>query len=394
MKIQSQSTLTAGRGADIAFAIAVGASYFAVFTSAPDLGILEIILMVVLGGVYLASGIFGYAYCTRSNSVFFRLIYFCIQIPLGGLIVNLGKGVGYNALILLPLAGHSVVLLSRGWMLVMNAAITTVFILSMYLYTGEWSLWPGLSTFIAGQVLIMFLTQFAANEEKARVEVERLVRRLSAANQRLREYALQVEKLAITKERKRLAREIHDGVGHYLTALHMQIQAARAVMEKDFNRAREGLSEAQKLIQEALADVRYSVSALRVSYGEGVQLPDRVRDLFATNLESIGLDPEFNVLGSPRKLSPQTELAVFRTVQEALSNTCKHAQATKIWVTLDYQEKSKLSLMIMDNGIGTDICDGGFGLLGLKERVDLLNGEFRTTSEKGKGFKINLEVPG
>jgi signal transduction histidine kinase len=160
------------------------------------------------------------------------------------------------------------------------AAITSagVYLFATNAYARDWSVsLATLPLFIGGMFFIMIFTQVAVGEEQARHEVNRLIGDLEAANARLREFATQVEELTITKERNRLAREIHDGLGHYLTTIYMQIQASLAVMPRDPNTAVEMMVKAQNLSQEALQEVRRSVSSLRSE--EDLPVPARIDKL-------------------------------------------------------------------------------------------------------------------
>src|SRR5512133_1331337 len=100
--MRNTSLIKPGSNADIAFAVVVLASYFATFAATRQARIFDILLMIFLGIAYIVMGIYGYAYCAKSPLPVIRLGYFLIQIPLGGLIVSLGKGAGYNALMLIP----------------------------------------------------------------------------------------------------------------------------------------------------------------------------------------------------------------------------------------------------------------------------------------------------
>ena len=391
--MNSQRTIRTGGGADIAFAMVVLASYFATFSNIPDVPALWLFFMVILGCGYMALGTYGYRYCSRNISPLLQLSYFTLQILTGGLIVYLGKGAGFNALILLPLAAHSVVLLESKWMAVANAAIIAAYLASTFFSANNWdAIWSGLPTFLAGQVFIVFFTQLAVSEQKGRTEVERLVYELEGANQRLREYALQAEELAISRERNRLAREIHDGLGHYLTTVNMQIEAARAVMDKNPLRAGEILNKAKNLIQSALVDVRNSVAALHAPPGEHLPLTDRIAEVIYKS-EVGGIESSYRILGTIRPLSPQAQLTLFRAVQEGMNNACKHGRPANIWIELDFNTPHSVRLSIRDDGKGTGDINGGFGLLGLRERVNLLKGTFKTESELGRGFLLQIEVP-
>lgn len=384
-----------GGDADLAFAVMVLAAYFTTFSVTESATTFSLLLMIGLGVAYITMGIYGYALAEKSEKTAVHLIYFLIQLLLAGTIVFLGKGVGYNAMVLLPLAGQSVMLMPRNGRLVVNLGIVATYMLALTLFTANnWGMvWSGLPVFLAGQFFIVVFTQMAVSEEQARSEVEKLVQELEAKNQQLREYALQVEELAITKERNRLAREIHDGLGHYLTTIYMQIQAARAVEKTDPLKAQEAIATAQNLTQEALKDVRRSVSALRDMPGDSISLQDEIEKMLKA-CDGAGLTSEMKVLGAPRMLSPQTVFTIYRAVQEGINNTCKHAHATRISVSLDYTQANRVKLVIQDDGIGAKQIEGGFGLMGMRERIHMLDGDMSVNTEPGNGFRVELSVPG
>jgi signal transduction histidine kinase len=389
-----QPVVKTGKGLNLAFAVIVMASYFATFSSLQQASLLDIALLIILGITYIAIGIYGFEYCLKSTSLLLKLAYFVVQIPMGGIIVYLTHGAGFNALLLLPLAGHSVVLLSQYWVQAANIITMLVYVASIYAFSHDWAnVWTGLPIFLAGEVFIVVFTQMAVNEERAHGEVARLVTELEDANQRLREYALQIEELATTKERNRLAREIHDGLGHFLTTIFMQIQAARAVMEANPKRSMDAMNTAQNLTQEALEEVRRSVASLRDVPGETLPLPERIEKMIK-NYETTELEPEMTILGSVRLLSSQAQLTIFRSAQEGINNACKHAQASKIWVILDYRDENLVRLTVRDNGVGAEQIDGGFGLIGLQERVKLLDGAFQINTVPGQGFTLEVAIPG
>lgn len=392
---RSFNSFRAGSDTDLAFAVMVLAAYFTTFSVIQSATTFDLLLMIGLGIGYIAMGIYGYAYAERSGKLVIDLLYFLIQLILGGIIVYLGKGVGYNAMVLLPLAGHSVMLMQKNWWVLVNAGIVFTYALTLSLFSAyNWSVvWSGLPIFLAGQIFIVVFTQMAVNEEKARGEVEKFMREMEEKNQQLREYALQVEELAITKERNRMAREIHDGLGHYLTTIYMQIQAARAVSRVDPKKAEEALTTAQNLTQEALKDVRRSVSALRDMPGDSITLQEEVEKMLK-NCEGVGLSADLKVLGSPRTLSPQVVFTIYRAVQEGINNTCKHAHASQVSVVLDYTQADFVKLSIQDDGVGAKQLEGGFGLMGMRERAHMLHGDVAVDTKPGNGFRVELSVPG
>jgi signal transduction histidine kinase len=229
-------------------------------------------------------------------------------------------------------------------------------------------------------------------EENANNKIKQLIIELEAANKNLKNYSNQVEELTIVRERNRLAREIHDGLGHYLTVIHMQIQAAKAVMKNSPEKAIVLLTIAQKQSQEALIDVRKSVTALRDSEEARIPLSERINQLVhTTSTDKLHITSE--IKGKAKSGSPHLELTIFRIIQEGIQNCIKHAQASKLKITLDYEEEGKLRLNIRDNGVGTEKINGGFGLIGMKERVQQLGGSLNYSGKIGEGFTIEVEVP-
>jgi signal transduction histidine kinase len=311
---------------------------------------------------------------------------------MGGVVVYLSHGKGFSFLILLPLAGQSVLLLHGLWMYLPAIISAVAYVLATNGYAQNWdTALSSLPIFIGGLFFIMIFTQVAVGEEQARHEVNRLIGDLEAANVRLREFATQVEDLAITKERNRLAREIHDGLGHYLTTIYMQIQASMAVMPNDPETATRMMEKAQNLSQEALQEVRRSVSSLRSE--EDLPVPTRIEKLLQDG-ESSGLQTAFKMIGKPRELDSKKSVTLFRAAQEGFSNTRKHAQASNFTITLDYSDPQNVRMTLQDDGRGTNTIEGGFGLIGLRERLNLVEGNCEIFTSKGEGFTLQITIPG
>ncbi|MFN7035844.1 MAG: sensor histidine kinase, partial [Bellilinea sp.] len=254
------------------------------------------------------------------------------------------------------------------------------------------AVWEGLPIFFAGLVFIVVFTQMALNEEASRREVERLVGELTQANQQLRDYAAQIEDLATIKERNRLAREIHDGLGHYLTSIHMQIKAASALLKNDSQKSVEHLQKAISLTQEALTDVRQSVGTLRSQPNQDIPLEKVIPQLFES-AKSFGIEPELLVVGVSRELSATTYWTLYRAIQEGISNACKHSKARHLSICLDYSPPDWVVLTLQDDGVGVNDLKEGFGLMGLRERVQIVGGEFQLLEHPLRGFGFKIKVP-
>ena len=375
--------------ANIAFVIVVGASYAsattAIIYSRRPVTAREAAVLVGLGAAYLVVGTHGFAICRRSGSLLAGISYFVVQLLLAATLILLRGSTGELALILLPLAGQSALLLPLPGMVPVCFLIYVTLVMP-FLSRGRWVDAIALALIYGtGIVFVVVFTRVAASEREARTA-------LAEANQLLRDHAAQVEELATTKERNRLAREIHDSLGHYLTVVNVQIGAAQAILEQDRPRALDHLSNAQALTQEGLAEVRHSVAALRASPTESRPLPEALARL-AEQWNAAGLRTRFAVVGTARSLTPQVHLTLYRAAQEALTNVGKHAHATSVDLHLDYRNEDSVHLSVKDDGVGSDNSGGGFGLLGVRERVQQLSGAVRVRTDSGKGFALEVELP-
>src|SRR5215813_3435126 len=373
---------------NLAFVIVVCASYAsataAIIYSRRPVPAWEIAVLLTLAFLYLSVGTYGFTRVRYSGSLPASLGYFVLQLTLAAVLIRLRGSTGELALILLPLAGQSALLLPLRFMVPVCLLVYVVLVMP-FLLRSRWVDAIVLAVvYGTGIVFVVVFTRVAASEREAR-------NALAEANQLLRDHAAQVEELAATKERNRLAREIHDGLGHYLTVVNVQIGAARTVLDQDRTRALEHLTTAQSLTQEGLAEVRHSVATLRASPTESRPLREAL-SLLVEQWRAAGLNVKLTVSGNVRPLTPQVNLVLYRAGQEALTNVAKHANASMVDLRLDY-DLHRLRLTIRDDGVGSSSSEGGFGLLGVRERVQLLHGVVRVDTQTGEGFVLEVEVP-
>jgi signal transduction histidine kinase len=386
----------------------VVASYITIFASPPTDVTPRIALLVAAGLVYTLLGIYVAPRVQDTGLSLANIGYFGVELVLGGAIVYLSQGGGL--LIILPLVAHAIESLPRGWKVVGCAlCILAVEIPMSYVLTGAvgpdgepaypvfsapfWEIMlPWSLQYLLAFAFVVIYTLAAVREKQARAEVERLAAELQQANRQLREYAAQVEELATVHERNRLAREIHDGLGHYLTGINMQIQAGRAVLDHDRDVALDALDQAQALAQEGLSEVRRSVAALRASPLDNQSLPQAIEGL-VNECRAAGIATAYHVLGERIDLPPQVSLVLYRVAQEGMTNMIKYAQASSAEVTLDYRDEDQVSLTVRDSGVGTDDPSGGYGLIGVRERVQLLGGEVQIETAPGEGFSLKVQIP-
>ncbi len=352
----------------------------------------ETILAILLGVVYTWLCISVDAFYLRIQSRWANLLYFGLQISLIFAIHWL-IGPGGIWLVSLPLAAMAVERLTPLWRWPVYLAILAGMFVSIGLRYNQWES----ATFFAVSVspAIFFVVVFpeqGQRERLARRYAEELTADLEAANRQLSAYALQAEELATTQERNRLAREIHDNLGHYLTVVNVQIAAAKVLLAADPQRALDALDKAQTLTQEGLGAVRQSVAALRESPLGKRPLPEAIAAL-VTESNNAGIVTELVVRGTPHHLASNEELALYRVAQEGLTNIRKHARASRADLLLDYTDPTKACLSIVDNGLGAEETSNGFGLLGVRERVHLLGGQVTVKTAVNQGFSLMVCLP-
>jgi signal transduction histidine kinase len=218
---------------------------------------------------------------------------------------------------------------------------------------------------------------------------------LLAANQQLRHYAATMEQLAVTQERNRVARELHDTLAHTLSGLAIQLEAVRSLWQSEPEHAYAMLEDSLQTTRSGLTESRKAIQALRASPLEDLGLTLALRNLAEDAASRAGVILNLELPPSLEKLSPDVEQCLFRVAQEALENIVRYAEAKSITVRL-VQAAKRLTLSIIDDGQGFDQAkvdaQDHLGLKGLRERVALFAGDLKIDSEPGQGTTISLEL--
>lgn len=234
----------------------------------------------------------------------------------------------------------------------------------------------------------MQLALQAQNDRLQQVEADlrRALEQERALNQR-------IEEMTAIEERHRIARDIHDSLGHILVGLNIQMETALTLWQPAPDRAYEFLGEAKKLGTEALNAVRRSVTDIRSDPLQGQLLDRAIAALLQEFHHTTGIVPE-SQLDLSLPFSNSVNTVVYRIVQEGLTNICKHAKATAVQLQI-HTIPTELSLKLQDNGGGFCANDNqiGFGLRGMRERVIAIGGQLEITSELGKGCRITARFP-
>ncbi|MDF2716229.1 MAG: hypothetical protein K0R28_3154 [Paenibacillus sp.] len=251
-----------------------------------------------------------------------------------------------------------------------------------------------LTMYIVSFAFVVFATLIGSlirYYRQSRIRIARLYSDLEHSHKQLRAYAQNAEEMAVNRERIRIAREIHDTVGHAMTTLLVQLQAVRKLQETDITKSRENLLHCEELARSALREVRLSVKAMR---DENHTLPLRqslnklIRDFSASTGLAIAFETDSDYPVMPETL--QTTL--LRTIQESLTNVQKHSRASEMSIILRFGER-RIELSIRDNGSGQKPIVPGFGLLNMRERIEEHGGTARWDSRGGSGFEIEVTLP-
>jgi len=250
--------------------------------------------------------------------------------------------------------------------------------------------------FLTGMIFVLVFTLLAMRAEKEKMRAEGLLRELQAANIELKAAQQKEKELAIAEERMRMARDIHDGLGHHLTVLSIQLQAADKLVERNPQAAAEAIQTSRSEVRAALEEVRRSVSVMRETPEVSQPLDLMLKGLVQDFDEHTGLTAEFESKGTAYDLASFARQTLYRAVQESLTNIQKHGKGVKrIQVLLEYSPEN-VHLLVSDDGEKPDMdlsAQAGFGLQGLKERVDQLGGMFCCGPGKLHGFQVDVTIP-
>lgn len=313
---------------------------------------------------------FGYIYVTHENTGYF----------------------GFNYVLMFVLSGFSTLIFPLWGAVVYLVYQCGCWVLLAYILWDKWMPVVEVATMLSGYFFSSMMFYIFRRERGARNRAFALSIKLDAANEKLRAFSRKIEELAATQERNRIAREIHDTIGHSLTVVNMQLETAKALLQSDKEKAGEFLEKAQSVTKKGLEEVRASVASLRSSPLEGQTLTLALEGLLGSAFDD-SIKTCFELSEGSQKMNPAAEAGLYRSTQESFTNIRKHAEANQVNVHLDLSSAGGVSLTIEDNGKGCSDTSGGFGIMGIRERVQLLGGTLELSSSPGNGFKVSISIP-
>lgn len=213
-------------------------------------------------------------------------------------------------------------------------------------------------------------------------------------------FAIKIIK-AQEEERRRVAREIHDGPAQLMSNVVLKADLCERMIDVDMDKAKSELSELKQFVRDSLQDVRRIIYNLRPMSLDDLGLVPTLKKYIENFQEETGITVSFQTRGVANELKSIISLTLFRLVQESLNNIIKHSKASNVYINFEVVNSS-IRLYILDDGVGFDTetlkeknddITSGFGLISMRERVELLDGEMNIKSEPGKGTRINIIIP-
>jgi signal transduction histidine kinase len=355
-----------------------------------DTGVLRSIalgLMVIFGVLFASSA--------RFEKPILRLrAYYCIQIVIVSVLVMLQQDTIAFLMLFFVLCAQSMLNFPQreGYLWVAAISVVTVGIL-----VAKYQLQDGILLFLpyaAGYWFFAAFSRALAAAEDSRKESQTLLSRLELAHQQLRDYADQVEELAVAEERNRLAREMHDTLGHRLTVASVQLEGAQRLISDAPDKASKMVATVREQVREALSELRSTVATLREPLQTDLSLESALTRLAAAFEGATNLKVGLNLPNEECTIPDAHRLTIYRAAQEALTNVQRHAQAGQVWMDLNW-DRDHITLTVSDDGIGLseDVDSSSFGLRGLRERATQLNGQVHIDNQPEGGARLQVVLP-
>jgi signal transduction histidine kinase len=232
--------------------------------------------------------------------------------------------------------------------------------------------------FLMVNILILVIATFAQHTKEEKEKKDILYRELLDTHKQLKEYTDELNRLSVIEERNRIARDIHDTLGHNMTALIMQLQMADHYAMSDAGKSSQMINNSLNTAKESLSKIREVVETLR---GKETSPEIAIKTLVEEFSEKTGVEIELNIEGEISK-NYGVNSAIYHILQEGMTNAIRHGNASEIWINLSYSNEN-IKFRIKDNGAGALVFIEGFGLKGIKERVELFGGNVEFKSQDG-----------
>lgn len=231
--------------------------------------------------------------------------------------------------------------------------------------------------FLMVNMLILIIAAFAQHTKEEKEKKDILYKELLDTHKKLKEYTDELNRLSVMEERNRIARDIHDTLGHNMTALIMQLQMAEHYAKTNMEKSTEVLNNSIKTAKDSLSAIREVVETLRGKESFSV----KIKTLIDEFSKKTGTEIDLKISGEIINDNPANS-AIYHILQEGMTNAIRHGNASKILISLTYS-KEYIKFNIRDNGVGSLALVEGFGMRGIKERVESFGGKVEFKSQEG-----------
>lgn len=330
----------------------------------------------------------------RRDQMWKKHLYLAIQSVIVTTTFTLDSAWSAFPILFFVLASQAMLFLPQKWGLTWIGIMVVITGIAFVMISG-WN--DGLLILLPYTGGYIFFGAFAsalARAEEAHQRSESLLEELQIANQQLKTYAAQVEELAVAEERNRLAREMHDTIGHRLTVSAVQLEGAHKLVARDPARAEAMIGVVREQVKDALAELRSTVATLREPLYADLSLQAAVRRVIESFEQASDLDIKTRFSDDLPHVSDAYRIAFCRALQESLTNIHKHAQASHVDIDLNVVD-DKIKLKVADDGKGLLAGEDGkgFGLLGMQERAEQLGGSVSFSDGDAGGTVVEFRLP-
>ena len=342
----------------------------------------RLLVLVIVFILFIGNNIYKY-FANRETKTYF--ILFIIDLALIYILeLNSRLLINYflHSFYIIILLEASITLTIKKGIIIGSITIIISLVKFMYLiyYKFNLSNISQLVFFLIINILILVVSMFAQYNKQEKEKKDLLYKELLDAHKTLKNYTEEVHRLSVVEERNRIARDLHDNLGHNMTALIMQLQMADHFLKTDSPKSQEHLVNSIKTAKDSLGNIREVVETLRGAK-TSLSLDKALRILADEFSEKTGIEIELKLEGKITN-NQEASNAIYHILQESMTNAVRHGNATKIWVEIDCSDNS-ISFSIKDNGKGSDIINEGYGMKGIKERVKAFNGNVEFKSQNG-----------
>lgn len=254
--------------------------------------------------------------------------------------------------------------------------------------------WKNFITTLNLALFILILIYFAIYQLNQENYIQNKLALASKANYELKNYAALSEYIAKDRERKRIARDIHDSVGHALTGIAAGIDATLVLIDIDPDATKKQLTKIQVAVKQGIKDVRKALNRIRPGALNNYTLEKSLTKMLNEYADISQIQIDFSYHWGTTDFEKTTEDVVFRIIEESITNSLRHGHASKVSITCNKNDKNFYQMIIKDNGCGTVNFKPGYGITQMKERVAIINGKISFNGNNGFTTKVEIPIEG